>query len=312
MKKILVDGHCDTISEALDRELRLDSQELNFNLEDAKKQAPILQMTAIYVSPEYPNSFERANKIINKFYQEKEGFSDQVIQVTNQKELNQVIDEQKVGLLLTIENGRAIEDKLENIDYFYHLGVRLMSITWNEDNLLGTGALTKQDNGLTKLGKEYIKLLNQKGMIIDVSHASENTFWDTIKITEKPVVATHSCVKQLCNHPRNLSDEQIKQIAKMGGIIGMCYCSQFLAEDGRAGSKEIAKHISYITNLVGIDYIGLGSDFDGLDKDEMPLDMKGIKDNDKLEESLKAVGFHEDEINKIMGENWIRVLKEQM
>ena len=184
-----------------------------------------------------------------------------------------------------------------------------MSITWNEDNLLGCGALTKQDNGLTEFGKQYVQKLNEKKMIVDVSHSSEKTFWDTMKINERPSIATHSCCYSLCQHPRNLKDEQIKQIARNNGIVGICYCTNFLSETGIAGTKEIAEHIAHIANLVGVDYVGLGSDFDGLDENEIPTDLKNIGQIDKLVQELKKVGFQEDEIEKIMGRNWIRTLE---
>lgn len=310
---LLVDGHCDTIKTALDKNVNLEDGSLSFNLKEAYNNRPLLQMMAAFVNPIYQNSFQRACDIISYFEKQKERYQDTLMQITSNSELEQFLEHpDKIGCMLTIENGRAIEDNLENIDYFYEKGVRVMSINWNEDNLLGCGAQTTLDNGLTNLGKEYVKKLNQKNIIIDISHSSEKTFWNAMKITEKPLVATHSCVYTLCHHPRNLKDEQIKEIANMGGIIGICYCAPFLSETGVAETKDIAKHIAYIASLVGIDYVGLGSDFDGLDDDEIPTNLKGIKDTTNLVQELKKYGFHENEIEKIMGENWIRVLKEQL
>ena len=332
--EILVDGHCDTIEVAFDKQKNIDDKSLNFNLKDAKK--PMIQMMATFISPEYKNSFKRAKDIINYFYKQYEKFSDEIILVKTKEDKEKVISEQKelkekatnkilenkflnsekskrkLGILLTIENGRAIENDLKNVDYFYDKGIRVMSINWNEDNLLGCGALTKNDIGLTELGKQYINKLNEKNIIIDISHSSPKTFWDTAKLSEKPIVATHSCCIEICNHPRNLTDEQIKQIAKMNGIIGICYSSTFLSEKKKASSKEIVKHISYIANLVGIDYVGLGSDFDGLEEEHLPTDIKGIKDIDKIKEELKNVGFTKEEIAKIWGENWLRVLRKNL
>ncbi len=308
--EILVDGHCDTIEVAFDKQKNIDDKSLNFNLKDAKK--PMIQMMATFISPEYKNSFKRAKDIINYFYNQYEKFYKEIILVKTKEDIEKVILENKVGIVLTIENGRAIENDLKNVDYLYDKGIRIMSINWNEDNLLGCGALTKNDTGLTEFGKQYINKLNEKNIIVDISHSSQKTFWDTVKVSEKPVVATHSCCMSLCNHPRNLNDEQIKQIAKMNGVIGICYSSAFLSENEKADSKKIAQHIAYIANLVGIDYVGLGSDFDGLEEKHLPEDIKGIKDIGKLKEELRNVGFTKKEIEKIWDENWVRVLKENL
>ena len=308
----IVDGHCDTIQVALDRNMDLEEGSLSFNLKQAMQKAPILQMTAAYISPKYEKSFQRACDIINHFERQIKKYPEELLQVKTKEDILTVEQEKKIGCLLTIENGRAIEDKLENIEYFYKKGVKVMSITWNEDNLLGCGALTKQDNGLTEYGKQYVQKLNEKKMIVDVSHSSEKTFWDTIKINERPSIATHSCCYSLCQHPRNLKDEQIKQIARNNGIVGICYCTNFLSETGIAGTKEIAEHIAHIANLVGVDCVGLGSDFDGLDENEIPTDLKNIGQIDNLVQELKKIGFQEDEIEKIMGSNGIRVIEKFM
>lgn len=306
---LIVDGHCDTVQVALDKNVDLENESLSFNLKQAIEKAPILQMTAAFINPSYENSFQRACDIIQHFERQLEKYPKELLRVKSKEDILRVEQEHKIGCLLTIENGRAIEDKLENVDYFYDKGVKVMSITWNEDNLLGCGALTKQDNGLTPLGKEYIQKLNEKKMIVDVSHSSEKTFWDAMRINEGPIVATHSCCYSLCQHPRNLKDEQIKQIAKSDGIVGVCYCTNFLSKTGIASTKEIAKHIAYIANLVGIDYVGLGSDFDGLDEEEIPTDLKNIGQIENLVQELRKIGFHEDEMEKIMGKNWVRVLE---
>lgn len=308
----IADGHCDTIQVTLDRKVDLEEESLSFNLKQAMQKVPILQMTAAYISPKYEKSFKRACNIIKHFERQVKKYPEELLQVKTKEDILTVEQEKKIGCLLTIENGRAIEDKLENIEYFYKKGVKVMSITWNEDNLLGCGALTKQDNGLTEFGKQYVQKLNEKKMIVDVSHSSEKTFWDTMKINERPSIATHSCCYSLCQHPRNLKDEQIKQIARNDGIVGICYCTNFLSETGIAGTKEIAKHISYIANLVGVDYVGLGSDFDGLDENEIPTDLKNIGQIDNLVQELRKIGFQEDEIEKIMGRNWIRVIEKFM
>lgn len=308
----IVDGHCDTIQFALDKGIDIDDKILSFNLEKANNIVPMIQMTAAFVNPSYKNSFKRACDIIKHYERQIEKYPEKLISVKTNEDIEDVKRFKKIGLLLTIENGSSIEDKLENVDYFYQKGVRVMSITWNDDNLLGCGAQTKKDCGLTKFGKKYVEKLNKSRIIIDVSHSSQNTFWDVLNISTRPVVATHSCCKALCNHPRNLNDEQIKEIAKNKGIVGVCYCNTFLSENKTAGTKEIAQHIAHIANLVGIDFVGLGSDFDGLEYNDVPMDLRNIGEITNLIQALRNIGFNKNEINKIMGENWIRILKNEL
>lgn len=309
--KILVDGHCDTLSKALDEKSDLENKEYCFNLVDANKKTPCIQMMAAYIAPKFVDNgiegFNRAINILEQFKKDKD--KNEIIDILNKEDLNKTVDEKKIGIILTIENGSAISGNIENIEKLYEKGIRVMSVTWNEDNDLGCGALTKNDEGLTKLGEEYIRKLEEKNIIIDVSHSSEKTFWDITKCTNRTIVATHSCVNSICNHPRNLKDEQIIEIANREGIIGICFASHFLNESGKSNVVDIINHIKYIKDLVGIDYIGLGSDFDGVDFDDMPSDIRGIKDINKLEEKMKMEGFTEEEINKVMGENWLRVLR---
>lgn len=302
--KIYIDGHCDTLSETLDNNEKISNTQYCFNTIDAKQLAPVIQMSAVFINPKFENGFERANNIIDYYFKNMEN----TVIIKNKKDIQYVIEQKKIGIILTIENGKAIESDLNNIDKLYEKGIRLMSINWNEDNLLGTGADTKSSLGLTKLGKEYVKRLEQKNIIIDISHSSEQTFWDTVKNTTGTLVATHSNCYSICNHPRNLTDEQINAIAKRNGIIGICLCSPFLKKEGTANVTDIIRHIKHITNLVGIDYIGLGTDFDGVDEEHRLSDIKGIKDIPILINELRKSGYLEDQIDKIMGENWMRVL----
>lgn len=309
--RFIIDGHCDTLCKILDEESNLENENYSFNLVDAYKKVPYIQMMAAFINPKFlinkSAGFERTIKILERFNQEKNDKN--IFQIFNYKDIEHVLNKQKVGVILTIENGSAISGNLDNIEELYKRGVRVMSVTWNDDNDLGCGALTKKDKGLTKLGVEYIKKLEEKNIIIDVSHASKKTFWDIAKCTNNTLVATHSCVKSICNHPRNLEDEQIIEIAKRSGIIGICCVSYFLNESCVSNVKDIVKHIKYIKKLVGIDYVGLGSDFDGVDLINMPADFKGVKNIDKIEKEMLKEGFTNEEINKVMGENWLRVLK---
>ncbi len=307
---ILVDGHCDTLKETFKRNIDLDNNCLKFNI-SSKMNFPILQMMATYISPEEAeNGYEITKSVLDYFEIQKEKFGDKIIQVKSKEDIQKLMPE-KYGMMLTIENGSAIQGNLKNIDYLYQKGVKMMSIVWNERNDLASGAMEKIDTGLTELGKEYIKVLNEKRILVDVSHASEKTFWDTAQISNAPIVASHSCVYSLCEHPRNLKDNQIKQIAKMNGIIGVVYSSGFLNKTEKADIQDIINHIKYIKKLVGIDYVGLGSDFDGLEENHILKRLEGLNDINNLIYELKKE-FNNNEIEKIMGENWLRVIGENI
>lgn len=302
---IYCDGHCDTLKKAFDEKKDLNNKKYDYNLEDIKIENAIIQNLAAFVHTNFENGFERAKNIVEYYFS---NISD-ITLVSNKQDLENVVSNNKIGALLSIENGKAIENNLDNIDYFYEKGIKIMGITWNDENLLGSGCLSEKDNGLTEFGKAYIKKLEEKNILIDISHTSEKTFWDTIKNTDKTIIATHSNCYNICNHPRNLKDEQIKAIAKRNGIIGICFASPFLREDGIANVEDIVKHITYIINLVGEDYVGLGSDFDGLKEETKMQDIKGIKDVKLIEDYLIKYGYSQNTVNKIMGENWLRVLK---
>lgn len=309
-----VDGHCDTLSKALDMSEDLFKNDLQFSIEKSNSIGGGIQITACFIDPKFLNKpnggFIRCNNILEKLKEYEKTYNNNIL-LKNGIEISEFVDSNSndTKFILSIENGSAISGNLENINYLYDCGVRIMSVTWNDDNDLGCGAKTKNDTGLTKLGIEYVKKLEKLGIIIDVSHASERTFWDVLRYTKSPIVATHSNVYNLSNCERNLKDEQIKAIAQRNGIIGICYYSDFLNMNEKAGLQDIINHIKYIKNLVGIDYIGLGSDFDGMNVEETANGIKNISEIHNIEENLLMEGFSKDEISRIMSKNWIRVLK---
>lgn len=187
-----------------------------------------------------------------------------------------------------------------------------MSVTWNLDNDLGCGALTKNDEGLTKLGKQYIKELEKNNILVDVSHTSEKSFYDIAMEVTKPIIATHSNTKKLCDHPRNLTDDQIKVIAQMNGVIGICFYGKFLTQKEESNIDDIINHIDHIARLVGTDYISLGSDFEGFAKQKLPKNLTGIRDINNLFKRMKTHGFTDEEIDKIAGKNVVRILKQSI
>ena len=315
-RRLIIDVHSDTLSKALDENKSLDYKGYSFNTFDIKNKLPYIQFLASYIAPRYignkNSGFDRVNKLLDKFYNYYMLNKENIIVIKGKKDIKEVMEKNKLGIVLTVENGSAIGNKLSNVDFLYQRGIRLMSITWNNDNEFGCGALTSNDLGLTSLGKEYVKKLNEKDIIIDVSHLSFKSFFDVVNIATKPIVATHSCVYNLCNNVRNLNDAQIKEIAKLNGVIGVCFYKKFLTNNKIAYINDIVNHIEYISNLVGIEYVGLGSDFDGIDKEDLPINLKGVKDIDNIFFEMKRRGFSKEEIEKVASKNFLRILNSSL
>lgn len=312
---VIVDGHCDTLQKAFDENLSIFDEKYSFNIKNALDNLPYIQFLASYINTKYDfkdTAYVRVSKMLDKFYNEYENNIDSITLIETKDDIEKVFYENKVGILLTIENGSALSGDLSNIQRLYDRKVRVMSLTWNDDNFLASGAFSKNDSGLTKEGYDCVKIMNKVGMIIDVSHLSRKSFYDVFNTIAKGIIATHSCVDKLCSSPRNLTDTQIKLIAKSKGVIGVCFYKKFLSNKNMVTIDDILNHIEYISNLVGTEFVALGSDFDGMEKCDIPYGLNGIKDIRKIEEKLKVRGFSKDEIYNIMGGNYIRVLKENL
>ena len=225
------------------------------------------------------------------------------------EDMKRILEEKKMCGLIGIEGGTAIENDLDKINEFYELGVRYIGLTWNNSNNIGTSARDEYkkglEGGLTEFGFEVVKRMDEVGMLIDVSHLGEGTFWDVIETTTNPIIASHSNCYSLHPHYRNLTDEQIKAIANGGGIIDVNFHNGFL---GAATVDKVVDHIDYIKELVGVDYVGIGSDFDG--GINPPVDLYDATQYPEITRELVERGYTEEEIRKILGLNFIRVFKQ--
>jgi microsomal dipeptidase-like Zn-dependent dipeptidase len=201
---------------------------------------------------------------------------------------------------LGVEGAHALEGNLDNIDVFFEQGIRMMAPTHFFDNDIGGSAHGLLKGGLSAKGKEMVKRMQAKSMIVDLAHASSQVISDVLEISTRPVVVSHTGVKGTCNNARNLSDEQLKGIAKTGGVIGIGYWETAVC--GR-DAKAIARAIRYTANVAGVDHVALGSDFDGAVAE--PFDTTGLA---QITDALIGEGFTDDEIKLIMGGNAIRVL----
>ncbi|MCC8172452.1 MAG: gamma-glutamyl-gamma-aminobutyrate hydrolase family protein [Parabacteroides sp.] len=213
----------------------------------------------------------------------------------------------KKALLLGIENGYAIGKELANLARFKETGIVYMTLCHNGDNDLCDSAKGDAEwNGLSPLGREAVREMNRLGIVVDVSHASEKTFYDVLETSCVPIVASHSSARALCNHPRNLDDDQLRAIAARGGVVQVCLYNGFLREDEQAAIPDIVAHIRHIAGITGVAHVGLGSDFDG------GGGIPGCDGSNELINVTKALleaGFTEDELEKIVGGNFLRVIE---
>lgn len=222
-------------------------------------------------------------------------------------DLHQYLERKEQGItagFLGIEGAHALDGDLANLDVLFEAGFRMMSPTHFFDNQLGGSAHGVNKGGLTEMGREMVRRMEAKRMIVDLAHASPQVISDVLALARRPVVVSHTGVKGTCDNTRNLSDEQIKGIAKTGGVIGIGFWETAVC--GR-DAKAIARAIRYTANVAGIEHIGLGSDFDGAIG--AIFDTTGLA---TLTEALLAEGFSEGEIEKIMGGNVLRVLKQTL
>lgn len=214
----------------------------------------------------------------------------------------------RIAALMGIEGGHAIEDSLRLLRTYYDLGVRYMTLTHSNTNAWAdSSGDAPKHNGLSPLGKEVVREMNRLGMIVDISHVADKTFWDVLETSSAPVFASHSSCRALSNIPRNMTDDMIRALAKKGGTIQINFGCQFLKEKGAALSDAVA-HIDHVIQIAGEDAVGIGSDFDGV-----RCVPKGLEDVSKFKDltaALRAKGYTEARIAKIYGGNVLRVMRQ--
>lgn len=216
----------------------------------------------------------------------------------------------------SVEGGYALNESNAKalLEQYYDVGVRMMTLVWDHSNALGEGTLKKHKSGeetaggLTQLGVKVIGSMEEMGMIVDVSHMDEETFWSTVKVSRKPLVASHSGAYAVLPHVRNLKDEQIKAVAASGGVVNVIFCRFFIGDE-TSGVDALLDHIEHVFNVAGEDCVGLGSDFDGA---TMPVDLLDVSHMQRVAEGLMLRGYSAESIDKIMGLNMLRILKGSM
>ncbi len=302
---MIFDLHCDTISRIYQDNTQLDTNDYHISTKKLQKANSLVQFFAMFVNiNSVDDPFVTCNEMIDVFDKEvaKSGIIRKGTAPTD-------IGPDHITGVLTIEEGAVLKGKMANLIHFYNRGVRSIVLTWNYQNEIGypNYKFTYQHKGLKPFGIEVVKKMNQLGMLVDVSHLSDGGFYDCIKYSNKPIIASHSNARSVHNHPRNLTDDMILLLRDKGGVMGINFYSEFL--DGSKLSKvsSIVEHIKYIRKLAGIDVIALGTDFDGINCDLEIADMSKVY---LLKEALQTEGFTAEEIDKIFYKNALRVYRE--
>lgn len=313
---IVCDVHCDTVLDIFRKNRRIGqlSPEGHLDIPRLKIGKVNVQVFAIYIEKDFkPNhSLQRALQLIDSLFVELSENKDTIELAISYEDIIKIVAGNKIAAIMSIEGGEALEGKLSNLRIFYYLGVRMMTLTWNQRNDIADGSdEVHSKRGLTPFGKRVVEEMNRLRMVIDVSHISESGFWDVLKNSQFPVIASHSNCAHLCPHQRNLKDSQIRAIAEKKGLICITYVPEFLvplaSNKRKATIYDVIEHIKYVVQLVGVDFVGLGSDFDGCS--ELPIGLEGANKVYKIKEILLKEGYSSGDIKKIMGGNFLKVFQ---
>ena len=253
---------------------------------------------------------EKCHKMIEGIYADVAKYKDNCGIALTEEDALRLKAEGKKAFFIGIENGYAIGKDIKNVKKYKDMGVQYMTLSHSYDNDICNSSSNTADasKGLTPFGRKVVKEMNKVGMMIDVSHVSEGTFWDVIKLSKDPIFASHSSVRALCDHDRNLTDDQLRALAKNGGVIQICIYGGYLNENEKEASvDDVVRHIDHAVKVAGIDHVGIGSDFDG---GGGVLGCKG--DNDMINITVKLIekGYSEEDIRKIWGGNFFCVMNQ--
>jgi membrane dipeptidase len=365
---IVIDTHADTPQRFLDQGFDLGTvtpvSKGQIDLEKARAGNLGAEFFAIWVEPDkfQGRYVQRALDLIDSVYQQAGRHPDRMVMAYSAEDIERARSgpNKKLAALLGLEGGHAIDNDLRILRDYYRLGVRYMTLTWANSNQWAdsSGDLKNPDvqhhDGLTEFGKQVIGEMNRLGMMVDVSHVSDKTFWDTIAVSKAPIIASHSGARALDSHPRNMSDEMLKAMAKNGGVIMVNFYSAFVdenyrqAQEAQAAQRKAAiarkeaelraegkpvtwentssvekqwaakiprppfsalvDQIEHVAKVAGVDHVGLGADWDGIDS--LPQGVDSVADLPKITQALLDRGYKSEQIRKILGGNLLRVFRQ--
>ncbi len=340
---LVADMHCDTIDRLLGLQEMGKAEGLRENtghLDLCRMQQSnyLMQNFALFVELKHcGDPWERVCKLYECYQRELAENQDILAPVYCSSDIAKNHARGKMSALLTVEEGGVCKGELSKLYELYDMGVRMMTLTWNYENELGSpncprelgemsgksdagifgGGAENRTKGLTEKGREFVTEMERLGMIPDVSHLSDEGFYDVLSITKKPFVASHSNGRAICSHGRNLTDDMIRKLAERGGVTGLNYYMDFLyGSDMRKESaadsgvlEAVVRHAQHIVNVGGVEVLGLGSDFDGIPTNpELP----GVESMERLWNALRGGGFSEDALEKIFSGNVLRVYRDTL
>ena len=318
----IADLHCDTIMHFYRGEHLREMENAHINLEKLKKGGWLVQCFAIFVpwgeSARRRGQTDTPREYVEKAYaaylRELELCKDELLPAFSVEDILANEAKGKISSLLTVEDCVSLEGQLEEVDHYYEMGVRMAALTWNHENSLGFPQSADPEahrKGLKPFGIEAVGRMNELGIAVDVSHLSEGGFWDVAKHSRKPFVASHSCARALRDHPRDLTDAQLKALGDSGGVVGVNYLTDFLRptegrEDNYTSIELVVRHLRHMANVAGMDAVALGSDYDGMGSRMEWGDAGGQQ---LLVQGLEKA-FKPDEVEKICWKNALRVFRD--
>lgn len=354
---IVIDTHSDFIdrSAADGSALNEDPDDAQTSLHKLEQGEVDAQFFSVFVPPAHKGYgfARRAYEQIDQIHQQVSINAPRIEMAYSAQDIQQAASRGVVAALIGVEGGHAIENSLQHLRNFYRLGVRYMTLTWNNTNEWADASGDEPKwSGLNEKGVAVVKEMNRLGMMVDISHVSDETFWDVLEVTQAPVIASHSLARSVMNHSRNMDDEMIKALAANGGVVQVSFYSQYVSERFRRDFKiayekalprrqaldkkyaddpvqndleqwalqkqiefeltppsldDLVAHFEHIIELVGVDHVGLGSDFDGMGAPPAGLEHIGMIKN--LSDALIEKGHSEEDMKKILGGNLLRVMR---
>lgn len=317
----ILDSHCDTPSELVrGRNMFADSPESHVDFPKLRRGEVDGAFFALYIPADMDTdeAYAHALKMSGAVKNLIEAAPDRARLAVSADEALENKSKGLFSIFLGLENGSPIGKSMDRLHEFYDSGVRYMTLCHSRDNQICDSCALAEGkwHGLSPFGKEVIAAMNSMGMLVDVSHISDESFYDVLECSSKPVVATHSCCRKLADHPRNMTDEMIRNLASAGGVIQINFYPVFLDSSftysegmdmsARPSYRYIADHIDHVVSLVGTDHVGIGSDFDGIEV--TPKGMEDISMMPVLFEELRKRGYSEADLEKIASGNFFRVM----
>ena len=319
-----IDMHCDTLMRAYvsRKETVYELPQLMLDVKRLQEGGALAQFFAIFMLPEsmrkdlgpaFPNDMDYIKACIQIHKKTTEGYGSVIGGAGSLTEYLENKKNGKISGILSLEDGRAVDANMENLKWMCAEGIRMIALTWNYENCFGypnSKDIQIMQQGLKAFGKEAVEVMNDLGMIIDVSHLNDGGFWDVVKLTKKPFAASHSNCRAIAPHQRNLSDEMIRALADKGGVMGLNFCGPFLNEDAAGRESRIPqmiKHLKHMINVGGSDIAAIGTDFDGTYGE---FDIPECSKMQLLFEGMEKVGFTYEQIEKVAYKNVERVIKD--